>query len=226
MCQTRAGTWHGESLRPTELALRYESWPSRLRLEEKVRLPQQSPNQRNQSWPSSSRLVDRLSPECLQTEPIHVSVESGSTGRFGPGAGPTPPAGNAAVQRVSNLREENAQLQCAVHAHAIVHQAIGVILATSHLTSDQGWDALREISQQTNIKPGTLPNQSSTGADRKPKHRHPQRAGKRPLATYTGRRNSRGKRGPCSCGTTATRGRGPGPAGRLPGCEPTGWHLP
>lgn len=64
----------------------------------------------------------------------------------------TPPPGKAAVHRVSDLQEENAQLQHAVHAHAVVDQAIGVILAVGHLTPDQGWDVLREISQHTNIK--------------------------------------------------------------------------
>ncbi|MEW1567939.1 ANTAR domain-containing protein [Streptomyces sp. NPDC093509] len=56
------------------------------------------------------------------------------------------------MHRVSDLQEENAQLQHAVHAHAVVDQAIGVILAVGHLTPDQGWDVLREISQHTNIK--------------------------------------------------------------------------
>ncbi|MER7982589.1 ANTAR domain-containing protein [Streptomyces sp. NPDC095817] len=63
-----------------------------------------------------------------------------------------PPAGKAATQQVADLQEENAQLQHAVHAHAVVDQAIGVLLAAGRLTPDQGWDALRAISQHTNIK--------------------------------------------------------------------------
>ncbi|WP_405918342.1 ANTAR domain-containing protein [Streptomyces sp. NBC_00728] len=34
----------------------------------------------------------------------------------------------------------------------MVDQAIGVVLAIGHLTPEQGWDVLREISQRTNIK--------------------------------------------------------------------------
>ncbi|MEU0788365.1 ANTAR domain-containing protein [Streptomyces sp. NPDC006173] len=57
-----------------------------------------------------------------------------------------------AAQHVAELKDENAQLRNAVHAHAVIDQAIGVILAVGELTPDQGWDVLREISQRTNIK--------------------------------------------------------------------------
>ncbi|MER5880637.1 ANTAR domain-containing protein [Streptomyces sp. NPDC001910] len=50
------------------------------------------------------------------------------------------------------MRGENAQLQEAVHSHAVVDQAIGVVLAAGQLTPDQGWDVLREVSQRTNTK--------------------------------------------------------------------------
>ncbi|MGW3661870.1 ANTAR domain-containing protein [Streptomyces sp. NPDC005141] len=53
---------------------------------------------------------------------------------------------------VEELRGENAQLHEAMRSHAVVDQAIGVVLAIGQLTPEQGWDALREISQRTNIK--------------------------------------------------------------------------
>ncbi|MET7746806.1 ANTAR domain-containing protein [Streptomyces sp. NPDC005385] len=53
---------------------------------------------------------------------------------------------------MTELQGENTQLQEAVHAHAVVDQAIGVILAIGQLTPDEGWNVLREISQRTNIK--------------------------------------------------------------------------
>ncbi|MFD5721467.1 ANTAR domain-containing protein [Streptomyces sp. NPDC127036] len=56
------------------------------------------------------------------------------------------------AHHAAELREENAQLQQAVHSHAVIDQAIGVLLAVGELTPDQGWDVLREVSQRTNIK--------------------------------------------------------------------------
>ncbi|MEU0041362.1 ANTAR domain-containing protein [Streptomyces sp. NPDC006333] len=57
-----------------------------------------------------------------------------------------------AGERVEELQDENAQLQEAMRSHAVVGQAIGVILAVGHGTPDQGWDVLRGISRATNIK--------------------------------------------------------------------------
>ncbi|MGW6485682.1 ANTAR domain-containing protein [Streptomyces sp. NPDC055056] len=58
----------------------------------------------------------------------------------------------AVGQHAASLSEENAQLRHAVRSHAVVDQAIGVLLAVGTLTPDQGWDVLREVSQRTNIK--------------------------------------------------------------------------
>ncbi|WP_308403223.1 ANTAR domain-containing protein [Streptomyces sp. BV286] len=55
-------------------------------------------------------------------------------------------------EQVEELRDENAQLQEAVHSHAVVDQAIGVMIAVGQLTPFQGWEVLREVSQRTNIK--------------------------------------------------------------------------
>ncbi|MEU1532339.1 ANTAR domain-containing protein [Streptomyces fagopyri] len=58
----------------------------------------------------------------------------------------------ASADEVLRLEDENLQLKQAVRSHAVVDQAIGVILAVGRLTPDQGWDALRSISQNTNVK--------------------------------------------------------------------------
>ncbi|MFD5632303.1 ANTAR domain-containing protein [Streptomyces sp. NPDC127072] len=55
-------------------------------------------------------------------------------------------------EQVGELREENAQLHEALRSHAVVDQAIGVVLALGQLTPEQGWDVLKEVSQRTNIK--------------------------------------------------------------------------
>ncbi|MFJ8988794.1 ANTAR domain-containing protein [Streptomyces sp. NPDC102279] len=69
------------------------------------------------------------------------------------GSKPTAPAaGEAVEQHMAELREENAQLQQAVHSHAVVDQAIGVILAVGKLAPDQGWNVLRALRQNTNTK--------------------------------------------------------------------------
>ncbi|MFE2827011.1 ANTAR domain-containing protein [Streptomyces sp. NPDC059271] len=61
-------------------------------------------------------------------------------------------APDGARARVEVLQGENAQLQHAVRSHAVVDQAIGVLLAVGRLTPDEGWNVLREVSQRKNIK--------------------------------------------------------------------------
>ncbi|MGW6009159.1 ANTAR domain-containing protein [Streptomyces sp. NPDC055210] len=61
-----------------------------------------------------------------------------------------------AAQRVEELRGENAQLQQAVHAHAVADQAIGVVIAVGRLTPAQGWEVLRRVYQHTNTKVRTI----------------------------------------------------------------------
>ncbi|MFF3485315.1 ANTAR domain-containing protein [Streptomyces sp. NPDC002701] len=56
------------------------------------------------------------------------------------------------MERLERLQGENAQLQEAVHAHAVVDQAIGVVIVLGRLTPVQGWEVLRAVSQRTNIK--------------------------------------------------------------------------
>ncbi|MEV5472792.1 ANTAR domain-containing protein [Streptomyces sp. NPDC052207] len=53
---------------------------------------------------------------------------------------------------VEELEVKVAQLQQAVDSHAVVDQAIGVLVAVGRLTPDKAWDVLRETSMGTNIK--------------------------------------------------------------------------
>ncbi|MER7679108.1 ANTAR domain-containing protein [Streptomyces sp. NPDC096934] len=57
-------------------------------------------------------------------------------------------------QRVTELREENAQLEEAMRSRAVVDQAVGVVLAMGHLTPEQGLKVLCGVSQATRIKLG------------------------------------------------------------------------
>ncbi|MEU9313775.1 ANTAR domain-containing protein [Streptomyces sp. NPDC048256] len=53
---------------------------------------------------------------------------------------------------VARLEQENAQLRQAVDSHAVVDQAIGVLVAVHRIAPDSGFEVLREVSQHTNIK--------------------------------------------------------------------------
>lgn len=44
------------------------------------------------------------------------------------------------------------QLKEAVTSHAVVDQAIGLVVALARVTPDQGWAVLREVSQHTNTR--------------------------------------------------------------------------
>ncbi|MEU6318128.1 ANTAR domain-containing protein [Streptomyces sp. NPDC047009] len=50
------------------------------------------------------------------------------------------------------LSEENTQLRRAVASHAIIDQAIGVIVVLGQIPPEEGWRVLRDVSQHTNIK--------------------------------------------------------------------------
>jgi hypothetical protein len=54
--------------------------------------------------------------------------------------------------RVFALQEEVDQLKEAVASHAVVDQAIGMVVALGRVTPDQGWEVLKDVSQHTNIK--------------------------------------------------------------------------
>jgi hypothetical protein len=50
------------------------------------------------------------------------------------------------------LQEEIGQLKKAMVSHAVVDQAIGMVVALGRVTPDQGWEVLKDVSQHTNIK--------------------------------------------------------------------------
>ncbi|GGQ75829.1 hypothetical protein GCM10010280_22470 [Streptomyces pilosus] len=50
------------------------------------------------------------------------------------------------------MRAEISQLQEAVVSHAVVDQAIGVVVTLGGLRPDEGFQVLREVSQHTNVK--------------------------------------------------------------------------
>ncbi|MFK4106288.1 ANTAR domain-containing protein [Streptomyces sp. NPDC019531] len=54
--------------------------------------------------------------------------------------------------RIFALQEEIDQLKEAVASHAVVDQAIGMVVALGRVTPDQGWEVLKDVSQHTNIK--------------------------------------------------------------------------
>ncbi|KAB1138990.1 ANTAR domain-containing protein [Streptomyces luteolifulvus] len=56
------------------------------------------------------------------------------------------------TDRIFELQEEVEQLKEAVSSHAVVDQAIGMLVALGRVTPDQGWEVLKEVSQHTNIK--------------------------------------------------------------------------
>ncbi|MET8948066.1 ANTAR domain-containing protein [Streptomyces sp. NPDC004542] len=59
---------------------------------------------------------------------------------------------DAGPDRVFALQEEVHQLKEAVASHAVVDQAIGVMVGLGRITPDEGWAVLKEVSQHTNIK--------------------------------------------------------------------------
>ncbi|MFF7331455.1 ANTAR domain-containing protein [Streptomyces sp. NPDC008150] len=60
------------------------------------------------------------------------------------------------AREIERLRTENAQLRRAVDSHALADQAIGVLVALARVTTEDGWNVLREVSQRTNTKLRTV----------------------------------------------------------------------
>ncbi|WP_406720105.1 ANTAR domain-containing protein [Streptomyces anthocyanicus] len=57
---------------------------------------------------------------------------------------------------LERLRAENRQLHEAVTSHAVVDQAIGVLVALGRISPTDGFAVLRQVSQHTNIKLSAL----------------------------------------------------------------------
>ncbi|EST19706.1 ANTAR domain-containing protein [Streptomyces sp. CG1] len=60
--------------------------------------------------------------------------------------------GASEPERISELQAQVDQLKEAVASHAVVDQAIGMMVALGRVTPDEGWEVLKEVSQHTNIK--------------------------------------------------------------------------
>ncbi|PKT72338.1 ANTAR domain-containing protein [Streptomyces populi] len=56
------------------------------------------------------------------------------------------------ARRIGQLQREIGQLEEAVVSHAVIDQAIGVVISLGGLPPDQGFGVLRMVSQKTNIK--------------------------------------------------------------------------
>ncbi|MFI2764104.1 ANTAR domain-containing protein [Streptomyces echinatus] len=56
------------------------------------------------------------------------------------------------ADQLTALQEEVGQLRQALISHALIDQAIGVVITVGRLSPDQGWDALKHMSQHTNVK--------------------------------------------------------------------------
>ena len=56
------------------------------------------------------------------------------------------------TDRIFALQEEVDQLKEAVVSHAVVDQAIGMMVALGRVAPDEGWAVLKDVSQHTNIK--------------------------------------------------------------------------
>ncbi|MEW2529051.1 ANTAR domain-containing protein [Streptomyces sp. NPDC047071] len=73
-----------------------------------------------------------------------------------PFSAPHEPGPTALTDRVHALEEHVDQLKHAVRSHAVIDQAIGVVLTVGQLTPEEAWDVLREISMRTDIKLRTV----------------------------------------------------------------------
>ncbi|MFJ3235629.1 ANTAR domain-containing protein [Streptomyces sp. NPDC086787] len=61
-------------------------------------------------------------------------------------------SGGSDADLIFGLQQEVDQLKEAVASHAVVDQAIGMVVALGRVTPDEGWEVLKEVSQHTNIK--------------------------------------------------------------------------
>ncbi|MER6473426.1 ANTAR domain-containing protein [Streptomyces collinus] len=56
------------------------------------------------------------------------------------------------ADRIGELQAEVAQLREAVASHAVVDQAIGMMVALGRVAPEEGWEVLKDVSQHSNIK--------------------------------------------------------------------------
>ncbi|MBO1332266.1 ANTAR domain-containing protein [Streptomyces sp. VRA16 Mangrove soil] len=60
-------------------------------------------------------------------------------------------APHSPARQLAELEAEVARLRAALHARAVIDQAVGVILALGRMTPAEAWDVLREVSMRTDI---------------------------------------------------------------------------
>ncbi|WP_309248833.1 ANTAR domain-containing protein [Streptomyces sp. MNP-20] len=60
------------------------------------------------------------------------------------------------ADQIRELQEQAEQLKQAVRSHAVIDQAIGVVLTVGRLTPEEAWDVLREMSMRSNTKLRTV----------------------------------------------------------------------
>ncbi|MFR9800120.1 ANTAR domain-containing protein [Streptomyces sp. MS06] len=56
------------------------------------------------------------------------------------------------IEQNDVLRAEVGQLKHALASHAVVDQAIGVVITLGGLRPEEGWEVLKTVSQRTNVK--------------------------------------------------------------------------
>ncbi|MFF9087578.1 ANTAR domain-containing protein [Streptomyces sp. NPDC014991] len=54
------------------------------------------------------------------------------------------------------MHEENEQLRRAITSHAVIDQAIGVVVVLGRMAPEDAWRVLRDVSQRTNTKLRTV----------------------------------------------------------------------
>jgi AmiR/NasT family two-component response regulator len=60
--------------------------------------------------------------------------------------------GESEPERIAALQAEVDQMKEALASHAVIDQAIGMVVALGRVSPDRGWQVLKEVSQHTNIK--------------------------------------------------------------------------
>jgi AmiR/NasT family two-component response regulator len=64
--------------------------------------------------------------------------------------------GKSEPDRIAELQTQVDQMKEAMASHAVVDQAIGMVVALGRVSPDQGWEVLKEVSQHTNVKLRTI----------------------------------------------------------------------
>lgn len=63
-----------------------------------------------------------------------------------------PPETEPPADQIRQLQEKVTQLEHAVQSHAVIDQALGIMVAVGRISPAEAWDVLRETSMCSNIK--------------------------------------------------------------------------